>query len=78
MLPAATVLAMDMISPRVGIAIAYVPAGPDRQKRSYLTRTIDGGSRWQLSGALPAAMTPSQTYEVAVAFSAPDLGYVSL
>jgi hypothetical protein len=77
-LPAGAVVAMDMLSPQVGVAIAHIPAGTDDGGRSYLAQTADGGSHWQVSGSLPATMTPSQTYQVAMAFTSPRDGYVTL
>jgi len=77
-LPSRAVVAVDMLSPQVGVGIAHLPASSEHGGRSYLALTADGGSHWQVSGSLPRLMVPSQTYQVAMAFISPDEGYVTL
>ena len=85
-IPAADMLTLQMFTSSEGVGVAFAAppplchrncaAGAPSRHRDYLVATSDSGATWRVSGALPADFNPGESYEVQVAFSSPDEGYV--
>lgn len=78
------ILAVQMFSVKSGVALAVTPTpsvrscciGVPARHRDYLVATSDGGTRWRITGIVPAQASATQSYALSLAFRGPLDGYV--
>jgi hypothetical protein len=76
------ILALQMFTVNDGVAVAVTPTpsvhtcciGVPARHRDYLVATGDGGTRWRITGTIPAQASARQSYALTLAFRGPTEG----